>query len=69
MDPLHTDMLRGITAIGRELGLTRASAQHRILAGQIPVFRMGNTVCARRSTLRTWIAEQEAMPPAPARPA
>jgi hypothetical protein len=26
---------------------------------KIPIFRMGSTICARRSTLLQWIADQE----------
>jgi hypothetical protein len=27
---------------------------------KLPVFRIGQTICARPSTLRQWISEQEA---------
>lgn len=28
---------------------------------RMPVFRIGNVICARKSTLRNWIAAQEGM--------
>lgn len=28
---------------------------------RMPVFRIGNVICARKSTLRNWIATQEGM--------
>jgi Phage Terminase len=57
------DLLYGVQAIAGFLGLTRHQAQHRIDEGNIPTFRMGGrtrgTICARRSTLRTWLADLE----------
>jgi hypothetical protein len=28
-------------------------------AAKLPIFRIGNTICARKSTLTRWIAQQE----------
>lgn len=57
------DLLYGVAAIATFLGLTRPQAQHRIDAGDIPTFRMGGrsrgTICARRSSLRSWLAGLE----------
>lgn len=54
------DLLYGVAAIGEFLGLTTRQAQHRIDGGDIPVFRMGTgkraRICARRTTLREWLA-------------
>lgn len=27
--------------------------------GEIPTFRLGSTICARKSTIRSWIEERE----------
>ena len=62
-DPSAADLLYGVQAIATFLGLTRHQAQHRIDDGEIPTFRMGGkkrgTICARRSSLRTWLAYLE----------
>ena len=61
---LADDMLRGAAAIAvfvfgdrkkrRKVYYYASDAKVRL-----PVFRMGNVICARKSTLRTWIAQQE----------
>jgi hypothetical protein len=63
---LADDLLRGAEAIATELfgdpggkrkiyHLTSEIAPHL----RLPVFRLGAIICARRSTLRAWIAAQE----------
>ena len=47
-------------AIAGFLQLPARAAQHRIDQGVIPTFRLGGSICARRSTLNAWLAEQEA---------
>ncbi|WP_159005708.1 helix-turn-helix domain-containing protein [Bradyrhizobium sp. S69] len=37
----------------------RRSIYNLVRADRIPYFRIGNTICARRSVLLAWIAEQE----------
>lgn len=59
MDTISNDVLRGGDAIADYLGLTRRQAYHAIAAGHIPTFRVGAIVCARKSTLLSWIAKQE----------
>jgi len=49
------DLLYGAKAIADFLGLTEKQARNRIEAGVIPIFRMGGTICARRSTLTAWL--------------
>ncbi len=56
----QADIIWRLKAIAKFLGLSERSTQHRIDKGEIPTFKMGGTICARRSTLNTWIAEQEA---------
>lgn len=62
-DPNAADLLYGVPAIAAFLGLTRHQAQHRIDKGEIPTFRLGGvkrgTICARRSSLRSWLADLE----------
>lgn len=54
------DLLYGAAPIAKYLGLTEKQARHRIDTGHIPSFRIGSTICARRSTLNQWLADQEA---------
>ncbi|MCM5691443.1 excisionase family DNA-binding protein [Sinorhizobium meliloti] len=59
-DNLAADMLRGADAIATYMGLPRRSVYHAISRGHLPHFRIGETVCARKSTLLRWLGEQEA---------
>lgn len=56
---LARDMLYGANAIADYLGVPRRAIYHLVAKGNIPHFRMGETVCARKSTLTAWIANQE----------
>jgi|HubBroStandDraft_6_1064221.scaffolds.fasta_scaffold169552_1 hypothetical protein len=64
---LAEDLLRGASEIA-EFVFGDAEDRRRVyhLAVEVkaeqrmPVFRLGNVICARRSTLLRWIAEQEA---------
>lgn len=58
-DNLATDLLRGAEAIARFLGFPRRAVYHAVAKGHLPHFKIGETICARRSTLTAWIAEQE----------
>ncbi|RWO18650.1 MAG: DNA-binding protein [Mesorhizobium sp.] len=58
-DNLAADILRGADAIAKHLGFPRRAIYHLVSIGGLPTFRLGETVCARRSTLAKWIAEQE----------
>lgn len=53
------DLLYGIEAIAACLRLRPRQVKHRAEAGQIPTFKIGGTVCSRRSTLRRWLNELE----------
>ncbi len=59
-DNLAEDMLKGADAIASYLGFDRRAVYHLVGKGGIPHFRLGTTVCARKSTLLRWVAEQEA---------
>ena len=55
-----SDLLYGMEAIASHLSLTKRQALHLHEKGEIPTFKMGRTVCARRSTLAKHFAAQEA---------
>lgn len=58
-DNLSTDLLRGAEAIAAFLGFPRRAIYHAISKNSLPHFRIGETVCARKSTLTAWIEQQE----------
>lgn len=53
------DLLYGVDAIAKHLGLTVRQVKHRHENGELPTFKQGRTVCARRSALARYFAEQE----------
>jgi hypothetical protein len=55
----NSDLLYGVPAIAAFLGLRTKQARHRISDGTIPSFRIGGTICARRSSLAAWLEECE----------
>jgi len=55
-----SDLLYGLNAIGGYLRMTARQAKHRALTGQIPTFKVGRNVCARKASLDAWLAEREA---------
>jgi hypothetical protein len=54
-----TDLLYGVGAIAEHLTMTRAQVYHPHARGDLPTFKTGRTVCARRSTLAAHFAAQE----------
>lgn len=56
----ESDLLNGYEEIARFLHWPPYTAKRRALDGLIPTFKVGRIVCARRSSLNTWLAEQEA---------
>jgi len=61
--PLSEDLLDGAEEISRFIYgdvKYRRRVYHLAEKKALPVFRMGSTLCARKSTLTTWIAAQEA---------
>lgn len=58
-DNLAADILEGAAAIAEWTGFKRRAVYHAVSNGHMPHFRMGETVCARKSTLLAWIAKQE----------
>ena len=55
-----SDLLYGAHAIAEFLGIKERAAYHLCETKRIPFFKIGKTVCARRSTLAARIAELEA---------
>jgi len=58
-DNLSADLLRGADAIATYMGFPRRAIYHAISKNSLPHFRIGETVCARKSTLTAWIEQQE----------
>ena len=59
---LADDLLRGADEIAEYLygdGSQRRKVYHRAETSRLPIFRLGSVLCARRSILIQWIAEQE----------
>ena len=60
IEPL--DILEGGSAIATYIygdPEKRRKVYHAVANAGLPVFRIGGVICARRSTLVRWIAEQE----------
>ena len=55
-----TDLLMGMEAIAAAIGMTKRQAYHLHETGELPTFKMGGKVYARRSTLAKHFAAQEA---------
>ena len=59
MTVCHEDLLIGAEAIANFLGLKRRQIYSAVDRGDLPCFRIGALVCARRSVIINWITEQE----------
>ncbi|MBN6820703.1 DNA-binding protein [Methylobacterium organophilum] len=59
--PLQGEMLYGTKAIAEFLGIRPRQALHLLEQDRLPHFHVGRVLCANRSTLRQWLADQEAM--------
>jgi hypothetical protein len=53
------DLLTGAEAIATFMGVKPRRIYHLAETQRLPVFRIGSTLCARRSTLRRWIEDME----------
>ena len=58
--PHREELLHGCKQIAAFLNLTPRQVFYRTATGELPHFRIGQTICARPDTLRAWIAEREA---------
>ena len=54
------DLLTGVQAIALHLNMSRRQVYHLHENGELPTFKLGAKVCARRSTLAKHFAAQEA---------
>lgn len=62
MTDLSTDLIEGADQIAIFMYgdvKKRRRVYHLAETSSLPVFRLGNILCARKSTLLAWIAEQE----------
>lgn len=55
----QSDLLYGVAAIASHLELTPKTIYHLHEKGELPTFKVGATVCARRSTLAKHFARLE----------
>ncbi len=55
----ESDILTGHKAIARFLGLSPRQISWHDEQGNLPTFRIGRTVCARKSKLLKWLDELE----------
>ena len=53
------DILHGLDAIATFFGLPRRVVEHWTATTDIPTFKVGRSVCARRASLRSWVAKRE----------
>ncbi len=53
------DLLYGVPACAEFLGCTERQARHRFEKGQLPSFRIGESICSRKSTLSAAIDRLE----------
>ena len=53
------DLLYGVPACAEFLGITERQARHRFATGQLPSFRIGESICSRKSTLATALDRME----------
>lgn len=59
-DNLAAEVLKGAQEIADFLGEDVRAVFYAISKGRIPHYRLGENIRARKSTLRAWLAEQEA---------
>ncbi|MEY9168257.1 hypothetical protein ABIE78_006376 [Sinorhizobium fredii] len=57
--PADSDILTGTKAIARFLGMSPRQISWHDEQGNLPTFRIGRTVAARKSTLLQWVQDQE----------
>ena len=62
-DTMHqptADLLYGCEAIAEFLGIKKRAAQHLVETNRLPHFKVGRTICARKSAIAAKLAELEA---------
>lgn len=58
-DGSEADLLYGVPAIAAHLQMTQPQVYHLHNKGELPTFKIGGKVCARRSTLAKHFEAQE----------
>ena len=61
-EPLAADILRGADELAQYLfgdKSQRRRVYHLAATSNLPIFKLGSMICARKSILINWIAEQE----------
>lgn len=58
--PDTADLLYGVPAIAAHMGIRLMQAHHQIRKGGLPVFRKGGVICARKSSINSWLEDGEA---------
>ena len=56
---LADDLLITAEAIGKYIGLNQRQIYNLIANSDFPAFRLGNILCARKSSIKRYIEEQE----------
>ena len=59
-EDLADDVLKGAAAISKFMNEDTRSVFYMISKGRLPVYRIGESMRARKSTLRAWIANPDA---------
>lgn len=53
-------LIYGVAAIAKRIGMPKRACQHHIDCGRIPVFRLGKVICAGESAIDKWLREMTA---------
>jgi hypothetical protein len=61
---ISQDLIFGADAIADFLGIERRQVYHAHQMEHLPIFRIGSTLCCRKSTIANWITEREQASPA-----
>lgn len=58
-----SDLLYGVGAIAAHLNLTKRQVYHLASTGGLPTFKIGKTVCGRKTAVEQWLkTRSEAAP-------
>lgn len=59
MTEIAKDILHGADAIAVHLGFKRRLVYHLAANDNLPIFKLGATICARKTTLERWLSDKE----------
>ena len=57
------DLLYGAPAMADFIGITERQVRHRCDTDQLPHFKIGKTLCGRKTTIGRWLDESEGVSP------